>query len=178
MTAPAADFAIRLASAGDAAALAAFAEQTFRATFSAQNTAADMNRYCAEAFAAEVQQREIADPRGVTLLCERASQLIAYAQLVDSKVPDCVVADRAVELKRFYVAEAVHGTGLSAVLMATTLQHAAARGCDGVWLGVWEKNTRAIRFYRKMQFVVTGDHLFVLGSDVQRDLIMTRNLIG
>jgi hypothetical protein len=41
-----------------------------------------------------------------------------------------------------------------------------------MWLGVWERNARAQVFYRKWDFRTVGEHLFPLGSDLQRDILM------
>ena len=43
-----------------------------------------------------------------------------------------------------------------------------------MWLGVWERNARAIAFYAKWGFIDIGDHVFMLGSDRQTDRIMWR----
>jgi ribosomal protein S18 acetylase RimI-like enzyme len=45
-----------------------------------------------------------------------------------------------------------------------------------MWLGVWERNARAQVFYRKWDFRTVGEHLFPLGSDLQRDILMERAL--
>jgi ribosomal protein S18 acetylase RimI-like enzyme len=52
------------------------------------------------------------------------------------------------------------------------------RGSDVAWLGVWERNPRAISFYRKLGFMEVGDHIFPLGHDPQRDIIMVRSVVG
>ena len=51
----------------------------------------------------------------------------------------------------------------------------AAQGSDIVWLGVWEQNPRAISFYRKLGFTEVGEHIFQVGTDPQRDIIMKRS---
>jgi RimJ/RimL family protein N-acetyltransferase len=55
--------------------------------------------------------------------------------------------------------------------MEAMLMHARERGADRVWLGVWEHNPRARRFYAKCGFAPAGDHAFVLGDEVQRDVL-------
>ena len=45
-----------------------------------------------------------------------------------------------------------------------------------VWLGVWEKNKRAIEFYKKWGFEKFADHDFILGNDVQKDWLMKKTL--
>jgi len=50
--------------------------------------------------------------------------------------------------------------------------------CDVVWLGVWEQNNRALAFYQKFGFKKTGDHIFCVGDDPQRDVILSRAVEG
>ena len=45
-----------------------------------------------------------------------------------------------------------------------------------IWLGVWEHNVSAIRFYERNQFQLFGKHSFILGSDEQTDLLMELHL--
>jgi ribosomal protein S18 acetylase RimI-like enzyme len=52
--------------------------------------------------------------------------------------------------------------------------HTAARAFKGqnLWLGVWERNPRAIAFYQKVGFVDRGCHDFFVGSDRQTDRVL------
>jgi len=172
---------VRRATPADAPALAALAERTFRDTFAADNTAMDMDLHCARAFGAEIQRAEIADPSTVTLLAEEQGALAGYAQLRWAGPEHPLANVRAVhplEVMRFYVAAAHHGRGVAQALMAESMAIARAGGADAMWLGVWERNPRAIRFYGKLGFVTCGEQTFVLGSDPQRDLVMVRPLAG
>lgn len=173
---PSGTVTIRAASRQDAAALAAFAERTFRAAFAAQNTPEDMDRHCARSYGETQQAREIADSAMETLVAESAGRLLAYAQLRWGHAPECVAATTPVEIQRFYVDPERHGKGLARELMACVLSRARAGGADAVWLGVWEHNPRAIAFYGKFGFVPAGEHVFALGSDLQRDLVLTRQV--
>ena len=60
--------------------------------------------------------------------------------------------------------------------MRACFERATALGCDVIWLGVWERNPRAIAFYEKMGFATVGGHSFMLGRDLQHDLVMSRAL--
>jgi ribosomal protein S18 acetylase RimI-like enzyme len=63
---------------------------------------------------------------------------------------------------------------LAQELMRAATQHAQAAGARTLWLGVWERNPRAIAFYRKCGFAEVGTHTFVFGTDHQRDLVLAR----
>jgi len=167
---------IRPARVDDASLLTELAERTFRDAFGHLNTASDLASYCAASFSHEIQLNEIRDPRTDTLVVEKGDTLIAYAQLVCSTPPACVVGTAPIELKRFYVVQTLHGAGLAPVLMDAITRSASDRGADVMWLGVWERNPRARRFYEKCGFQEVGAHWFVLGTDKQRDAVMMKRL--
>jgi GNAT superfamily N-acetyltransferase len=163
---------IRTGRTDDAAALATFAARTFADTFAADNTPADLQAHLARNFGVAQQTAELASPDVVTLLAETDGQLIAYAQLRHATPPACVTAPGSLELHRFYVDGASHGAGVAQRLMAAVQDAARAAGAGHLWLGVWERNPRAIRFYAKSGFVDVGSQTFVLGSDRQTDRLM------
>lgn len=169
---------IRRAVAADAAALAALAESTFVAAFGAQNRPEDLALHIRRSYGEAIQLGEILDPAFVTFVAERDGRLRAYAQLatgVAGKGPASIPGTQPIEIRRFYVDAAWHGRGLAQRLMTTVLEFCTGAGADTVWLGVWEENPRGIAFYRKCGFTVVGSHVFVLGSDPQRDVLMARS---
>jgi len=168
--------AIRRATAADAAVLAKLAMQTFNDTFAGVNTPADMAAHSARSYGVDLQRAEIVAPSIRTLLAERDGHAIAYAQLRAESAPGCVATRPTIELWRFYVDKTAIGSGVARELMAAVLAEAAASGARSLWLGVWERNPRAIAFYRKFDFEEVGNHRFTLGSDVQNDLIFERLL--
>jgi ribosomal protein S18 acetylase RimI-like enzyme len=159
----------------DAPALAALAERTFVEAFGARNRPADLALHLERSYGAAIQLGEILDPGLATFVAVRAGELIAYVQLSWGEPPPEVRGRRPLEIRRFYVDAPWHGRGLAQRLMAAALAFAAERGADVVWLGVWEENPRGIAFYAKCGFTVVGHHIFVVGSDPQRDLLMARS---
>ncbi len=167
---------IRYATAADAPSLARFAAQAFVDQFGPDNTASDMEQYLASAFGESIQQRELEDSRNTYLIAERDGETVGYALLREGKAPAGVTWARALEINRLYSAQRLIGSGIGAALMQRSIDEAVHRGCDGIWLAVWERNARAIHFYERWKFVDVGTQPFTLGSDVQADRIMTRTL--
>jgi diamine N-acetyltransferase len=167
---------IRPAAPADAAALAEFGERVFDEVFGPQNDEGDMASYLNEAFSPDIQRAEITGPGSIVLLAERGGALAGYAHIAPAPAPECVTGAPALELKRLYVEPALHGQGLGKKLLDEGLRRASAAGAATVWLGVWENNVKAQRFYAREGFVKVGDHPFVLGSDTQTDWIMQREL--
>ena len=163
---------IQKATAGDAAALAKFADTSFRDAFGAINDPADVDAYCARAFTPAAQARELADPAMTTHLARDREVIIAYAQLQEAAPHRGVTELPAVLLKRIYVDQEWLGRGVGNSLMNAVATEALDRGARTLWLTVWERNPRAIRFYTRLGMSVVGDDDFLLGSDLQRDLVM------
>jgi ribosomal protein S18 acetylase RimI-like enzyme len=172
---------VRTATLADATPLSQLGASTFRETFEGENTPEDMADYLSEAFTPSRQAAEISDTSGVVLLAERrdapaAEKLVGYAHLVSGLAPPAVEGPAPMELKRLYVSRSWHGKGVAQSLMEAALDAARVRGAKTLWLGVWERNQRAVAFYNKYGFARVGEHTFVLGSDVQTDWLLARSL--
>lgn len=167
---------IRPADAADATALAELAARTCRDTFAADNRPEDLALHLATAYGPAQQQRELADPRIITLVADDGGALVGFAQLRQGTPPPGVPGPRPIELWRFYVLADWQGRGLAQRLMDRAVGEALRAGAATLWLGVWERNPRAIAFYRKTGFGEVGTHVFVVGTDPQTDLLMTRPL--
>lgn len=167
---------VRGATVADAALLARFGRRVFHDTFAPENEPANLEAYLDSAYSAERQRAEIEDPSIDTLLIEENDRLIAFAQLRAAAPPAGVEMATPIELWRLYVDPSRHGQGVAAILMTAVEQRARDRGARTLWLGVWEKNTRAQAFYRKQGFTVAGSQIFMMGADPQRDLVMVKPL--
>jgi ribosomal protein S18 acetylase RimI-like enzyme len=171
---------IRRATAADAERVAALAERTFRDTFAADNSPDDMDAYVRDSFSVDRVRAEVADDANTFLLAfaDGGEQPTGYAKLRTGTTEPNVSGPYPVELERLYVDRSAIGHGVGAALMRAALDEARSAGYRTVWLGVWERNARAISFYEKWGFEIVGDHVFRLGSDAQRDLIMERSVPG
>ena len=172
---------VRTATIADATRLAQLGASTFRETFEGENTPVDMASYLAEAFTPDRQAAEISDSSGVVLLAERpdapgAEKLVGYAHLVSAPAPPAINSLAPMELKRLYVTRSWQGKGVAQALMDAALGAARDRGAKTLWLGVWERNLRAVAFYNNYGFARVGEHTFVLGSDAQTDWLLVRPL--
>ena len=169
---------LRRATPADARLLAEFGERTFRDAFAADNKPADIDAYVSDTYSISKQEADLDDPARLTLIAEQDGIVVGYAQLRHGDVPACVRGPAPVELLRFYVDRAWHGQGIAQAMMAEVIAEATADGSRTLWLGVWERNARALAFYRKCGFQDVGSHEFVMGSDHQTDRILARALDG
>lgn len=166
----------RKAESADLADLSALAQRTFRDAFAEFNTEKDMREHCAIHFGVSSFAEILADLRKSIVLAEQGQAPVAYAQLHLGESWSSVQAVKPAELHRFYVLEDWHGKGLAGEFLKHLAGVCRQSGADVLWLGVWEKNSRAIKFYEKNGFVVVGHKEFLLGQDRQRDLVMALDL--
>jgi len=167
---------VRRAVAADAAPLAELAARTYFETFAAETPPDDMVAHLAKSYGERQQSEEIADPDAVTLVAADGGTLTGYAQVRRYPPPSCVTGEAPVELRRFYVDRAWHGRGIAQPLMAAALDAARELGAPRVWLSVWERNARAIAFYKKFGFQDVGEHEFWVGTDCQMDRVMVAEI--
>lgn len=165
---------IREATPEDNVLLSQLGSQTFFETFAADNTAADMELYLRRNFSPAIQASELADPASLFLIAEAGSEPVGYAMLRRGAPSVSLDGSRPVEIVRLYARRDWIGRKVGAALMQACLEQAAARRNDTIWLDVWEKNSRAIVFYKRWGFVEVGSQPFRLGEDIQNDLIMAR----
>ncbi len=165
---------IRTAGPSDHVLLAELGRQTFYDAFAADNTPEDIEAYLAGAFSPQKQAAELADPGTRFLIAELDGEPVGYARLRQDLPPGSIPGERPVEIVRFYSRKEWIGRGVGAALMHACLDEARRRGCDTIWLDVWEQNPRAIAFYKKWGFEIVGKALFTVGADIQHDLLMAR----
>jgi ribosomal protein S18 acetylase RimI-like enzyme len=156
----------------DASELATFAARMFKEAYSADNKPDDLQAHLATAYGPAQQAAELADPLVIMILARLNRELVAYAQVRQSTPPPCVTHTAPIELHRFYVDQRAHGSGLASRLLQMVRQ--AARELEGrhIWLSVWERNPRAIAFYKKEKFVDVGSTFFMVGPDKQIDRVL------
>ena len=166
----------RVASISDAALLAEIAARTFSDAFGAENTPEDMSLHLARTYGEAIQRRELADRARTYLIAEVDGVTAGYALVREGPTPPCVTGEAPIEIERFYVERQWHGRGVAQSLMAACEAEARRRGGRTLWLGVFERNQRARRFYEKMGFVDVGSQQFVLGTDPQADRVLSCQL--
>jgi diamine N-acetyltransferase len=167
---------IRHATPADAPLIASLGAETFATSFGAQNTPENLAKHLASAFGEAIQRRELTDPAITYLIAEQDGRTAGYAQVHDGDAPPCVTGPRPVEVRRFYVVHEFHGTGIAQALMDACAAEARRRGGRTLWLGVWDQNPRAIRFYTKWGYEDVGGQTFMLGDDPQQDRVLARSL--
>ena len=167
---------VRRVSLNDIDKLQAIGRQTFFETFSAENTAEDMQKYLDEGFSEEKLAAELSNTSSEFYFALLDDSVIGYLKLNYGPSQTEMKDNNALEIERIYVLKEFHGKKVGQLLYEKAMQVAQQTNASYVWLGVWEKNPRAISFYKKNGFVEFDKHIFKLGNDEQTDIMMKRQL--
>ncbi len=163
---------IRRVTIEDIPALSLIARQTFFDTFTGTCTHEDMQGYLDQYYNNEQLGKEIMDPETFCFFAETKGKPLAYLHFKEDYSNFSMIKKwKALELKRIYVLKEFHGQGIAQKLMDFILNFALEKKYEVVWLGVWEHNIRAQKFYEKYGFINSGyTHDFPIGNTPQTDL--------
>jgi GNAT superfamily N-acetyltransferase len=167
---------IRRASPGDALQLRDLAESTFRGAYGAVSDPVEIANYIATHFTLEGVAARLEDPASLFYLAMLGDRAVGYAELRDEPPPDCVTGRKPVQLSRIYLEQSEIGRGVGAALMKACLEEASRRGCDTIWLSVWDQNHRALAFYDAWGFRNVGTWEFDFGGTIYHDPVMVKEL--
>lgn len=157
--------------------LCALSLSTFIDTFSKQNNPKDMEAYLKKAFNEAQLKAELEHPDSYFYFLKNDGKTIGYLKLNVKKAQTDQVLDNALEIERIYIVRSHQDQGFGSKLMDFAIEEAKRKNLMCIWLGVWEKNEKAITFYKRYGLEVFADHPFKLGRDEQRDLLMKKVLI-
>lgn len=170
------NFEFRLANLDDAAAIRQLSEKTFRDTYTIYNTPENMEAHVAKNFSLEKIESELQESDSQYFIINLEDKIVAFAKLKKDHSTKGLENKHVIEIERFYVDKSLQGQQLGRKLMDFCVEWSVENNFETIWLGVWEQNENAMKFYKKMGFEFLGEHTFVLGTEVQRDFTMQRPL--
>ena len=165
---------IRSAIKEDAWLIADISRQTFYETFAAHNSVADMDIFLSEQFTRGKLMMEVGTPGLYFFLAYVDDVVAGYLKLREGNHPKGITNKNALEIARIYVLKDFAGKGVGKALMNKSIEMAAELKKDALWLGVWEKNKKAIEFYNNWGFKRFSEQDFLLGKDLQIDWLMEK----
>lgn len=165
-------FLIKECSLEDIEKVKLISEKTFYETFSNDNTKEDMENYLKENFSYEQVEREIKNNYSKFYIVENDEEVVAYMKLNFDKAQTEKDYYNTIEVQRIYVLQEYKGKQIGKKLMQKAIEIAKYKNLNYIWLGVWEYNINAIKFYEKLGFKKFDTHIFKLGDDEQTDYLM------
>ena len=150
--------------------------QTFYETFSTGNTQENMQKYLDERFSIEKLTAELNDKNAMFYFAQLENKIVGYLKINFGDSQTELKDDKSLEIERIYVLKEFQGKKIGQILYDKAIEIAKHKDADYIWLGVWEENPRAIKFYKKNGFIEFDKHIFKLGNDEQTDIMMKLKL--
>ena len=155
---------------------------TFSETFREYNTPENLNKYLAESFSIEKLSSEINNTHSEFYLAlddaKDDTNTIGYLKVNFGESQTELKDSKSFEIERIYVLREYQGKNVGQLLYQKALAIAQQNNVEYIWLGVWEKNVRAINFYKKNGFITFDTHIFKLGDEQQTDFMMKLELVS
>ncbi len=170
------NLSIRSATTADAGLIADISRQTFYDTFAPDNKKEDMDKFLSEQFTRDALLMEVGLKENIFFLAYAEDEVAGYIKLRDAKKPEALKDTACLEIARIYVLQKFIGTGVGRLLMHNSIATAIQKHKQVIWLGVWEKNDKAIKFYTRWGFEKFGEWDFMLGNDLQHDWLMKKKI--
>jgi GNAT superfamily N-acetyltransferase len=170
------EIGIRFANTTDITILANIGSKTFYETFADTNTKEDMDKYLLETFTIDKIKGEVENKYTKFLLAVCKNEIVGYAKLREDRNGAHFKETDAIEIERIYVLKSHLNKQVGAALMSFSIDFAEKNNFKIIWLGVWERNSKAINFYERWGFEKFGSHIFVLGDDEQTDWLMKKEI--
>ena len=151
-------------------------KQTFFETFANENSESDMKNYLNENLSLDTLKKELFNTKSEFYVLSFNEKIIGYLKLNFGEAQTELKNNTSLEIERIYVLKEFHGQNMGQLLYNKALEIATKLSIKEIWLGVWEKNKRAISFYKKNGFIEFDTHIFKLGNDEQIDIMMKLTL--
>lgn len=151
-------------------------KRTFKETFEASNSTENMQDYLDNSFSISKLESELSDQNSLFYFALFNEKVVGYLKVNWGESQTENSDKNALEIERIYVLKEFHGMKVGQVLYEKAIEISGQKGVEFIWLGVWEENPRAIRFYKKNGFTEFDKHVFQLGDDKQTDIMMKRSV--
>ena len=168
---------IETCSINDITTLQELSINTYVQTFEKFNSKSIMNAYLNDAFNIEKLEKELLNNNSKFYFLYKDERLAGYLKVNEFPSQTDINDELSLEIERFYILGDFQGQGLGKILMEKAIDVANEKNKAYVWLGVWEHNEKAKRFYKKEGFYKIGEHSFFMGVDEQTDYLMRKDLL-
>jgi len=156
--------------------LAKLGEDTFRESYAAYNTEEDLNLYISQNYRVEKIESELQSIHNHYFIAFDKEKGVGFIKLRANSYVEELQGKKAMEIQQIYVLKSYQKQKVGWDLMQKGIDTALELEMELIWLGVWEKNEKALHFYQKCGFTRFGSQKFVLGTDVQHDFLLLKSL--
>lgn len=166
---------IRKATLGDTSLLAILGAVTFYEAYFETDEQKDIADYIAETYSITQTKSELEDKNSTFFIAELDGKAVGFAKIREDSIPECLEGENTIELHRIYLIERVWRKGIGRALIEKCLSEAKQKGFDLMWLGTWEANVKAQKFYEKLGFMRVGEYQYYYADKLTTNLVLKKD---
>lgn len=167
---------IKKVTVSDCKDLEKIARTTFSETFLEHNTTENLNNYLQENITFDHLKSQIENRNSLFYIAMLNVEIVGYLKINFAQAQTELQDKTALEIERIYVLKKYQNQKIGQVFIEKSISIAIKMNIKYIFLGVWEHNLNAIRFYKKNKFEIFDTHFFSIGADIQTDYLMKKNL--
>lgn len=167
---------IRKAKIEEVPAVLELAIEVYTDTFAEHNSPENLQAFFNDVYTFEKFKEEFHEHDSVLYIALDDLKIIGFLRLRLNAEVNHQLGKNHIELHRLYIHRDYQGGSVSKLFMEEALSYAKEKEYEWIWLGVWEKNFRAQKFYAKFGFEKFGSHTFQMGDDPQVDWLLKKKL--
>jgi ribosomal protein S18 acetylase RimI-like enzyme len=166
----------KLCTLEDLDVLTELSRTTFITAFEKDNNPKDFKNYIEKAFNKDTIKAQLLNPNSTFYFAYYNNEIVGYFKLNENDAQNEQFNQSSMELERIYVLSAFQGKQIGKQMLIKIIDITQAKRVAFIWLGVWQKNTEAVRFYDRFGFKKFDSHPYYIGKDKQIDWLMRLDL--
>ena len=136
----------------------------------------DLSVYVDKAFSVSKTKQELNDPNNLFYIIYVRDLPVGYAKLVLNSEHKNVVSQNNCQLERIYILSDFIPLKIGQRILSFVEEKAKELQLDNIWLSVYIKNHRAIRFYKKNEFKEAGELNFLVNEKVYENIVFSKKI--
>lgn len=156
--------------------LAVLKMQVWISTYATEGIIEEYSSYVLSEFSIESVGKSIIDKDKLTLIATNEGRIIGCAEILIKPASPCPSVEPCPEITTLYVLERFQGLGVGKLLLAECINFLKELKFENIWLTVYFRNEKAIKFYSKQNFTQIGEMDFQLGNSKYKNHILMRKI--
>ncbi|MEE9363602.1 MAG: GNAT family N-acetyltransferase [Cellulophaga sp.] len=133
-------------------------------------------KYLDENFSVSKTEQNINNPKQFFYIIYVDNLPIGYAKLIVNAIQENVASENNCRLERIFILNDFIPLKIGKQLLTYVEEQAKALQLDTMWLSVYIKNNRAIRFYEKNEFKNVGELNFIVNGKSYENIVFSKKL--
>jgi ribosomal protein S18 acetylase RimI-like enzyme len=140
------------------------AKKTFLESHGESASKEDVERFIFKTYTKQLILKELTQPTIEYHIIYCNNKAAGYSKIEINRSNPAIGQSNITKLDRFYLLKEFYGQNLGNTLFNYNVEIAKKYHQQGIWLVVWVKNLRAVKFYTKIKFKIVGKYDFYISN--------------